>query len=136
VADPSIFSENGGPSLAERMAIAGVHFRPADNTRVGEAGALTGWDQMRARIAGDGRRPMLFVFETCRDFIRTVPVLQHDRDRAEDLDTEGEDHIADETRYACLARAMQAKPPPSPFTPRAMPGWRIDYTESESWKTK
>ena len=47
---------------------------------------------------------MLYVFETCRDFIRTVPSLQHDPDRPEDLDTDAEDHIADETRYACLAR--------------------------------
>ncbi len=135
VADPSIFSQNGGPSLAERMRRAGAHFRPADNTRVGEAGALTGWDQMRARIVGDGRRPMLYVFDTCRDFIRTVPELQHDPNRAEDLDTEGEDHIADETRYACLSRAMIARPPPSPFTPRDMPGWRIDRSAGDTWNT-
>jgi hypothetical protein len=135
VADPSIFSCNGGPSLAERMGRAGVRFRPADNTRVGEAGALTGWDQMRARIVGDGARPMLFVFETCRDFIRTVPVLQHDPDRPEDLDTRAEDHVADEARYACLARAMAAKPPASPFTPRHMPGWGPP-PEDDNWKTR
>ena len=32
-------------------------------------------------------------FDTCRDFLRTVPVLQHDRDKPEDLDTATEDHI-------------------------------------------
>jgi hypothetical protein len=110
VADPSIFSENGGPSISERMRRVGVWFRAADNTRVGKAGALAGWDQMRARIVGDGERPMLYVFDTCRDFIRTVPVLQHDPQRLEDLDTGAEDHIADETRYACLARMMAARP--------------------------
>jgi hypothetical protein len=47
---------------------------------------------------------MLYVFNTCKDFIRTVPVLQHDETRAEDLDTEAEDHVADETRYACMSR--------------------------------
>jgi hypothetical protein len=112
VADPSIFARDGGPSLAERMAMAGVHFRPADNTRVGKVGALSGWDQMRARIAPTaGAAPMLYVFETCREFIRTVPALQHDPLRPEDLDTEAEDHIADETRYACLSRPLIAKPP-------------------------
>jgi hypothetical protein len=29
---------------------------------------------------------------------------QHDPDRLEDLDTAGEDHVADETRYACMSR--------------------------------
>ena len=111
VADPSIFSQNGGPSIAERMRRSGARFRPADNTRVGEAGAMSGWDQVRARITGSEAGPMLAVFDTCRDFIRTVPVLQHDRLRREDLDTAAEDHIADETRYACLARIILAPSP-------------------------
>ncbi|HEV2364160.1 MAG TPA: terminase family protein [Caulobacteraceae bacterium] len=107
VADPSIFAADGGASIGERMIRAGCRFAPADNTRVGKQGALSGWDQVRARIGGqDGAPPMLYVFSTCRDFIRTVPVLQHDPDRPEDLDTAGEDHIADETRYACLARVL------------------------------
>jgi hypothetical protein len=64
---------------------------------------------MRARIRGRGGAPMLYVFDTCRDFIRTVPAQQHDPMRLEDLDTAGEDHIADETRYACMARPLIAK---------------------------
>lgn len=109
VADPAMFAEDGGPSIAERMALQKVHFRRADNKRVATAGAMGGWDQFRARMLGEqddegGGRPMLFVFETCRDFIRTVPVLQHDRDRPEDLDSDGEDHVADEARYACMSR--------------------------------
>ena len=111
VADPSIFAQNGGPSIGERMARCGVRWRAADNTRVGALGALSGWDQVRARIAGQEGVPRLFVFDTCADFIRTVPCLQHDRDRPEDLDTDTEDHIADETRYACLARPWFARPP-------------------------
>ena len=135
VADPSIFREDGGPSLAERMARAGARFRPADNTRVGKAGALSGWDQVRARIAGTEAGPMLVVFETCRDFIRTVPSLQHDPLRPEDLDTRAEDHIADETRYACLARpiiAGKARPPTEPpdrwrygVAPAGVAGWKV-----------
>ena len=53
---------------------------------------------------------MLYVFETCRDFIRTVPVLQHDADKPEDLDTDGEDHVADEARYGCMSRPWNPKP--------------------------
>lgn len=134
VGDPSIFREDGGPSIGERMRRAGVTFRPADNTRIGKVGALSGWDQMRARISGDGETPMLFVFDTCRDFIRTVPVLQHDPDRAEDLDTDGEDHVADECRYACLSRPMLAKAPvPSRNPPDLGYGRRPEPVND--WKT-
>jgi hypothetical protein len=97
VADPSIFRQDGGPSIGERMRRARVSFRPADNTRVGKTGAMSGWDQLRARIHGaplgagdaDDAAPVPYVFDTCRDFIRTVPVLQHDPMRPEDLDTGG-----------------------------------------------
>jgi hypothetical protein len=129
VADPSIFSQNGGPSVAERMSRMGVRFRRADNTRVARAGALSGWDQMRARIKGDGTTPMLYVFDRCRDFIRTVPALQHDPLRLEDLDTAGEDHIADETRYACQSRPLIAVAPKPRGTPRDLPGWRYQRDE-------
>ena len=54
--------------------------------------------QMRARIAGSEAGSTLVVFDTCRDSIRTVPVLQHDRMGVEDLNTTAEDHVADETR--------------------------------------
>jgi hypothetical protein len=137
VADPSIFREDGGPSIGERMGKAlGQRWKRGDNTRVGPAGALSGWDQMRARIEGDGRRPMLYVFATCRDFIRTVPVLQHDPARPEDLDTASEDHIADETRYACLSRPL----PNAPAIPSTNPNdsWTRDRRLSrqvDSWKT-
>lgn len=104
VLDPAAFAEDGGPSIAERMQRRGVAFRPADNARVSRRGAMGGWDQMRSRIIGENGRPMLFVFDTCRDFIRTIPTLQHDQSRAEDLDTDMEDHIADEARYACMSR--------------------------------
>jgi len=136
VADPSIFQQNGGPSLAERMRRAGVNFRAADNTRVGKAGAMSGWDQMRARIAGRNGTPMLYVFDTCRDFIRTVPVLQHDPGRPEDLDTHAEDHIADEARYACLSRPMIAKaaaPPRDPVDPWVR-NWGGPWKEPLNWK--
>jgi hypothetical protein len=105
VADPAIFSQDGGPSIAERMAARKVTFRRADNKRVAQAGAMGGWDQMRARLRGDeDGNPMLFTFSTCKDSIRTIPALQHDSDRPEDLDTDGEDHAADEWRYACMSR--------------------------------
>jgi hypothetical protein len=110
VLDPSTFKEDGGPSIAERMAKLEVYFRPADNKRVSRgthvgSGPMGGWDQMRARLKGDNEgNPMVVCFNDCLDSIRTIPALQHDTDRMEDLDTEAEDHCADEWRYACMSR--------------------------------
>jgi hypothetical protein len=137
VGDPSILAQNGGPSIAERMAPITGRWRGADNTRVGRLGALGGWDQMRARIAGTDDGPMLVVFDTCRDFIRTVPVLQHDPDKAEDLDTSAEDHAADECRYACMSRPMPAGIAIPATNPRDL-GWGANTRSAQttgSWKT-
>lgn len=114
VLDPSAFKEDGGPSLHERiMKGSGVNkdgayniiFRQADNARVPGRGAMGGWDQMRSRMIGDADGlPMIVTFSTCVDSIRTIPALQHDSDRPEDLDTDMEDHAGDDWRYACMSR--------------------------------
>lgn len=109
VLDPSAFAEHGGPSIHERIAAGSgqrVFFRRADNTRVAAKGAMGGWDQMRHRLLGDALgRPMIVTFDTCIDSIRTIPFMQHNPDRPEDVLTESEDHAADEWRYACMSRA-------------------------------
>jgi hypothetical protein len=113
VADPAMFAEDGGPSIAQRMSMAGVIFRPADNKRVPQRGAMGGWDQVRSRLVGDAdERPMLLLFSTCRDIIRTLPALQHDDARPEDVDTDMEDHAPDALRYACLSRPFVQDAPP------------------------
>lgn len=108
VLDPAAFAQDGGPSIHERIMIGSgnkIHFRPADNKRVPSRGAIGGWDQMRARLVGDDDGlPMIVCFSTCTDSIRTIPALQHDPDRPEDLDTDMEDHAADDWRYGCMSR--------------------------------
>lgn len=128
VLDPSAFAENGGPSIASRM---GVYFMPADNKRVAQSGALGGWDQLRARLKGEERTPMLFFFSTCTHTIRTLPALQHDPTRPEDVDTDSEDHAPDETRYACMSRPWIKQ------TPQTKPVQRDRYEdvrEEDSWR--
>jgi hypothetical protein len=127
VLDPSAFANDGGPSIAERISNGSrddkgkirVSFRRADNKRVAQKGALGGWDQVRARLIGQDERPMLYFFETCTHAIRTLPALQHDELRAEDVDSEGEDHAPDEIRYACMSRPFlpSNKPKPEPVFP-------------------
>ena len=66
---------------------------------------MGGWDQMRARLVGDDDgKPMIVCFSTCVDSIRTIPALQHDASKPEDLDSDMEDHAADEWRYGCMSR--------------------------------
>jgi hypothetical protein len=90
------------------MAGIGVRFRPADNNRI------LGWSQVRQRLRGMDGAPMMRVFSTCIDTIRTVPLLQHDTIRPEDVDSEGEDHAADDIRYACLSRPWATVEKPKP----------------------
>jgi hypothetical protein len=47
---------------------------------------------------------MLVTFSTCKDLIRTLPALQHDALKPEDVDSDMEDHAPDEARYACMSR--------------------------------
>lgn len=111
VADPSIWDASRGVSVAETAEKAGVYFEHGDNKRI------PGWMQMHYRFTFDENGiPMLYVFRSCRSFIRTIPLLTYSETQPEDLDTNLEDHIADMTRYVCMSRpinpiAVQPKPP-------------------------
>jgi hypothetical protein len=97
-ADPAIFIRDGGPSIGETMAVHKCSWRRADNKR------KAGWEQLHQRLQGESGVPMLYFADCCEDTIRTLPVLQHDERDPEDLDTDAEDHAADETRYAVMSR--------------------------------
>lgn len=104
VADPAIFSADGGESIAESAQKCRVYFTPGDHQRI------PGWMQMHYRLAFDENGyPMMYIFKNCKAFIRTVPTLIYDDHKVEDLDTEGEDHIADETRYFCMSRPIKPR---------------------------
>jgi hypothetical protein len=94
---------------------------------------MGGWDQMRGRMLGESERPMIYCFSTCVDSIRTIPALQHDKDRPEDLDTDAEDHAADDWRYACMSRPWLRKAPATD-KPKNASGYVHKERESESFK--
>ena len=52
---------------------------------------------------------MMYVFKNCKAFIRTMPLLQYDDHKPEDLDTSGEDHVADEVRYFLMSRPIKPR---------------------------
>jgi hypothetical protein len=87
IADPSIWDASRGESVNESAAKHGIHFSPGDNERI------AGWMQVHYRLAFDDNGfPMMYVFDNCKAFIRTIPALQYDDHKVEDLDTDGEDH--------------------------------------------
>jgi len=107
VADESMWNHHdSGPSPAEKFASNGVYFGRADRDRI------LGWQEMYSRI----RNNMLLCFDTCRAAIRTIPSVQTDDKKPEDVDKKGEDHPCDGIRYACMARPYKTvkkeKPPP------------------------
>ena len=120
VLDPSAFAEDGGPSIAERMGTGSdgkVWFKRADNQRVRGASAnrRLGHRCGPRLVGNDDGLPMIVMFSTCVDCIRTIPFLQHDPDRREDVMTDSEDHAGDEWRYACMSRPwvpVKEKPKP------------------------
>jgi hypothetical protein len=130
-ADPSIWKVDGGPSHAERMLAKGVVLRKSDNARP------QGYLEVRQRIAGDEEGPMLFVTSNCHDGLwRTMPDLVIDEDHPEDVDTDQEDHVYDDVRYACMSRpwvhAPQRKKEP---VDRWMRAFERDEDDAENWMT-
>lgn len=104
IADPSIFDGSRGRSVAEIMEKSGVYWRAGDNARI------SGKMQFHYRFAFDsGGIPMLYIFKTCKNFIRTVPNLNYSLSNVEDIDTTSEDHIYDECRYVLMHIPIKAK---------------------------
>ncbi len=139
VLDPAAFAQDGGPSIAERISVGGgktakgvtrVAFRHADNKRISRMGAMGGWDQVRSRLKGEDGRPMIYFMENCQHIIRTLPALQHDDMKPEDVDTDAEDHAPDECRYACMSRPYLR--PDMPKKDPVFPGIGIGYVNPDA----
>lgn len=102
IADPAIWDAEMGVSIAETASRFRVHFSPGDNKRI------PGWMQIHYRMAfDDNGLCRMYVFRNCKAFIRTIPILMYDEHKPEDIDTEMEDHVADEVRYFCMSRPVK-----------------------------
>lgn len=104
IADPAIWDAETGESVAETAAKHQVYFSKGDNRRI------AGWLQCHYYMHFDENGfPMFYVFKNCKHFIRTIPLLQYDEHKVEDLDTDGEDHIADMWRYLLMSRPIKPR---------------------------
>lgn len=136
-ADNSIWDVENGNSIAADMAqsvtlktgpYAGKKFKGITWNRSDKSpgSRKAGWQRMRKYMAASKpvyildangqplrriprEEPGLFVFNTCTMFIDLVPVLPRDEIDQDDVDTESEDHIGDETRYCVLSRKLGAR---------------------------
>lgn len=102
VADPAIWDCSRGESVAETAARYGIYFSPGDNNRI------PGWMQVHYRLQFDQNGySRMYVFNNCKAFIRTMPLMMYSETKPEDLDTKLEDHCADEVRYMCMSRPVK-----------------------------
>lgn len=101
VFDPSmkIKSNQTGISTAKIVSdILGVPMEPGNNDR------LDGARRYKDYLQHDKLTPPLMrVWSTCHDLIRTIPQLIYADNGSEDVDTTGEDHAYDATRYALMS---------------------------------
>jgi hypothetical protein len=106
-ADSSIFDTQDGNCIAEQFRMVGVRWLKANK---GPGSRIHGWEQMAAMFANaiTGEGAGLYVTELCRQFIRTVPVLPRSESNPDDIDTDAEDHVADESRYMVLHKLRVA----------------------------
>ena len=105
VASPDAWNKTGhgdqvkGENIADTFRKNGVELIKADNSRV------IGWMRMREfmKTAPDGL-PWWMIFNTCHNFIRTVPDLVYSANILEDIADGQEDHCAESCRYGLMSR--------------------------------
>jgi hypothetical protein len=92
-----------------------IRWSPGDNTR------LPGKMQCHYRLAFNKNGECMFqTFNTCKEFIRTIPMLVYSERHPEDIDTDMEDHIYDEWRYVMME---------NPIAPRANELQKVDLND-------
>lgn len=114
---PNFMGGGQGESTAEIFSAAGLIMQPGDPSRVLKIRQF----HERLRVPADGTMPMMMVFDTCEQFIRTIPLLQVDIKKPEDIDTSLEDHCYDSACHVLMARPLKRQEPkrsPSPTDKR------------------
>ena len=100
-----------GKSTAEVFAECGItNLQKGDPARMLKVRQFH--ERLRIPVNEDGTEgvPMMVVYDTCKDFIRTIPALTHDENKVEDVDTKLEDHTYDEAALLCMARPISLDP--------------------------
>jgi hypothetical protein len=118
VADPSIWDGSRGIAIIEEAEKQHLWFDKGINDRI------PGWMQIHERLKFDEHgKAMLYIFENCKDTIRTIRLMMYDErsTKVEDLDTSLEDHICDSLRYFCMQHVIAPRIVKEPFKPQHDP---------------
>jgi hypothetical protein len=104
VADSSIYDthDKHAGSIGKSFEDEGIEWKKANKS---PGSRKIGWDLIRERLKNtleNSEAPHFYIFDHCTQFIRTFPVLPRSDKNPDDIDTNAEDHIADETRYRIL----------------------------------
>lgn len=100
-----------GKSTAEVFAECGIgNLQKGDPSRILKVRQFH--ERLRIPVGENGTEgmPMMVVYNTCQDFIRTIPALTQDINKPEDVDTKLEDHIYDEAALLCMSRPLSLDP--------------------------
>lgn len=109
VAGADVFSrQSDGTTIAAQYAKHGINLRVANTDRInGWAEVMQGFGDVEAGI-----RPTLFIHQRCKRLVETIPTLQHDPNRPEDVlkvDADevgiGGDDAADALRYLVATKS-------------------------------
>jgi phage terminase large subunit len=121
VADPAMFREHTGESLAETFNTNGVPLIEGDNERE------SGWLRMAAWLKetvddGTGARPRMQFYRSptdthsCITSTKTIPEMVVDPKNPRDIETRGvQDEAADCVRYFAMSRPAPSREPASDF---------------------
>lgn len=101
---PNYLTGGHGPTTSEVFSRHKLIFSPGDPKR--EAKIRQFHERLRLK---DGELPMMLIYDTCDQFIRTIPLLQADQHNIEDVDTTMEDHVFDEAAHICMARPIEMR---------------------------
>lgn len=125
VADPSIWDGSKGISVAQSADKYQIWMQPGVNDRI------PGWLQVRERLKFDENgRARLYIFNTCKHTIRTIPLQMFDEHKVEDLDSSLEDHIEDSIRYFCMMNPVNVAIPDEQIRPISDPLNQFTKTKS------
>ncbi len=104
VADPSCWSKGHDKSFVDVAERHGLWFEKGINDRI------PGWMQVHERLRFDASgHPKMYFFNTCKDTIRTIPLMMYDGRIPEDMDSSLEDHICDDIRYFAMMNKIPAR---------------------------
>lgn len=102
-------------------------------TRQADKDRINGWQRVRhwLGLAPDGT-PWLQTSPLCAYFARTMPSLVSDESRPEDVDTDGDDHAADDTRYFVMSRPTPGIVARTTITKEGTLGWYVSRSQKAS----